>query len=169
MSTQNERQVVLQKIYVKDASLEIPQAPQVFTRQWQPKVDVQISTNSSAIDGAADTYQVMLSVTVTVNLEADVAVLVEVQQAGIFMVRGFPEDAERNAVLGAYCPSILFPYARESVSDLAQRGGFPQLLLQPVNFDGLYQEHLARQRQAAGEARESAPPPASAEPPTQTH
>lgn len=147
---QAQRQVLLQKIYVKDASLEVPQAPQVFTRQWKPAVDVNLSTRSEAMQD--DLHHVVLTVTVTAKLEEDVAFLVEIQQAGVFLVRGFPDAREKQAVLGAYCPSILFPYVREAVSDLAARGGFPQILLQPVNFDALFQEHLARQQAAEAAA-----------------
>lgn len=143
------KQVILQKIFLKDASLEVPQAPAVFTRAWQPQVDVQIGT---AVQGLApEQHLVTLTVTVTAKLENDVAFLAEVQQSGVFLVKGLTDEKDRQAVLGAYCPNILFPFARESVADLVQRGGFPQFLLQPVNFDALYQEHLARQA-AVGEA-----------------
>lgn len=143
----NARQVLLQKIYVKDASLEVPLAPDVFTRQWQPQVDVQVNTEMKPL--AADNVQVMLSVTVTAKLGNDVAFLAEVHQAGVFLVRGFDDATERKALLGAYCPGLLFPFAREAVADLVQRGGFPQLLLQPINFDALYLEHLNRNRSQA--------------------
>jgi preprotein translocase subunit SecB len=152
---QAQRQVLLQKIYLKDASLEVPMAPEVFTRQWKPTVDVNLSTQSKAMQD--DLHHVMLTVTVTAKLEEDVAFLVEVHQAGIFLVRGFPDAREKQAVIGAYCPSILFPYAREAVSDIATRGGFPQILLQPVNFDALFQEHLARQQQAGAPAEATVP------------
>ncbi|MBI2383963.1 MAG: protein-export chaperone SecB [Gammaproteobacteria bacterium] len=145
----NNKQVVLQKIYLKDASLEVPGAPAVFTRPWQPQVDVQIGTALQAL--APEQHQVTLTVTVTVKLDKDVAFLVEVHQSGVFLVKGVADAKERQAVLGAYCPGILFPFAREAVADLVQRGGFPQLLLQPVNFDALYQEHVAK-NQAPPEA-----------------
>lgn len=149
------RQVLLQKIYVKDASLEVPLAPQVFTRPWQPTLDVQVNTEAKPLEG--DALQVVLSITVTAKLDNDVAFLVEVQQAGIFSVRGFTHNEEKQAVAGAYCPNLLFPFARETVADLVQRAGFPQLLLQPINFDALFLEHVQRARtQAAG-----APPSAT--------
>lgn len=144
------RQVLLQKIYVKDASLEVPLAPQVFTRQWQPTLDVQVNTEAKGLE--ADTAQVVLSITVTAKLGEDVAFLVEVHQAGIFTVRGFTQAEEQAAVVAAYCPNLLFPFARETVADLVQRAGFPQLLLQPINFDALYLEHLQRQRAQAAPA-----------------
>lgn len=136
------RQVLLQKIYLKDASLEVPKAPQVFTRQWQPQVDVQLGTTIQAL--GPEQYQVLLAITVTAKLEQDIAFLAEVQQGGIFQVQGYAEGPERQRVLATECMRTLFPFAREAVADLIQRGGFPQLLLQPVNFDTLYDEHLAR-------------------------
>ena len=142
--TAGGRQVLLQKMYVKDASLEVPLAPQVFTRPWQPQIDVQVNTELKPVD--ADVFNVVLSVTVTAKLGEDVAFLVEAQQAGIFTVRGFDNEDERRAVLGGYCPGLMFPFARETVADLVQRAGFPQLLLQPINFEALYLEHLNRQR-----------------------
>ena len=133
------KQLVVQKVYVKDASLEVPLAPQVFTRQWQPQLDVQVTSGLLGMN--ADQHQVLLTLTVTAKLEQDVAFLVEVQQAGVFMLRGYADEHERNRALGAECLSILFPFARETVADLVQRGGFPQLLLQPVDFGALYDEH----------------------------
>ncbi len=141
-ATPNNKQVVLQKIYVQDASWEVPLAPQVFTRAWTPQIDVQIGTAAQTLN--VDQHQVMLTVTVTAKLEQDVAFVAEVKQVGIFLVHGVQAPSERHAVLGAYCPHILFPFAREAVADLVQRGGFPQLLLQPVNFDALFQDHLNR-------------------------
>ena len=136
------KQVLLQKIYLQDASLEVPQAPQIFTKAWQPQIDVQISTAAQTL--APEQHQVVLTVTVTAKLEQDVAFVAEVKQTGVFLLQGVENPAERQAVLGAYCPHILFPFAREAVADLVQRGGFPQLLLQPVNFDALFQDHLIR-------------------------
>ena len=133
------RQIVLQKIYVKDASLESPQAPQVFTRQWQPQLDVQVQSSVQAL--AADQHQVTLSLTVTAKLDQDVAFLAEVHQAGIFLIKGVSDGNEKKRVLGIECLTILFPFARESVAELVQRGGFPQLLLQPIDFAALYDEH----------------------------
>ncbi len=144
------KQLILQKIFLKDASLEIPKAPQIFTRPWQPQIDVQIVTGLQAL--SSDQHQVLLSVTVTAKLGEDVAFLAEVHQAGIFQMKGFAESAEKQKVLGADCPNTLFPFAREALSDLIQRGGFPQLLLQPVNFDLLYLEHRARSGEQAATA-----------------
>ena len=139
------RQVVLQKMYVKDASLEVPLAPQIFTRQWQPETDVQVNTQYTNL--GENNHQVLLSVTVTAKAGADVGFLVEVHQAGIFTITGF-DETELGAVLGGYAPGLLFPFAREAVADLVQRAGFPQLLLQPINFDALYLEHQQRNQAA---------------------
>jgi preprotein translocase subunit SecB len=140
------RQLLVQKVYLKDASLEIPLAPQVFTRQWQPQLDVQVQSSLQPL--AADQHQVMLSLTVTAKLEQEVAFLAEVHQAGIFVVKGFA-DEERKRVLGTECLALLFPFARESVAELVQRGGFPQLLLQPIDFAALYDEHQRKAQAAA--------------------
>lgn len=140
----NSRQVLLQKIYVKDASIEAPQAPQIFSKNVQPQIDVNVGTNMQPM--ADDQFHVVLTVTVTAKIGEETAFLVEVQQAGIFLVRGFANPEERGAILGGYCPSLLFPFAREAVADFVQKAGFPQLLLQPINFEALYMEHATRQR-----------------------
>jgi preprotein translocase subunit SecB len=139
----NARQILLQRIYLKDASLEVPLAPQVFARQWTPKLDVQVGTGASALGN--NLYQVLLSVTATAKLGEDVGFLAEVHQGGIFQITGFAE-AELPALLAAYCPNLVFPFAREAVAELVQRAGFPALLLQPINFDALFAEHVARAR-----------------------
>jgi preprotein translocase subunit SecB len=149
MPQTDARQVLLQKFYLRDASVEAPLAPQIFSRPWQPQVDVNVGTNVQSLGD--DQFHLVLTVTVTAKLGADVAFLVEVQQAGVFVVRGFPSEPERAAVLAGYCPSLLFPFAREAVSDFVQKAGFPQLLLQPINFEALFIEHLNRAR-AEGQA-----------------
>lgn len=143
------RQVVLQKMYLKDASVEVPKAPEIFTRQWQPETDVQV--NTQATDLGENNWQVLLSVTVTAKAGTDVGFLVEVHQAGIFTITGF-DPVEVGAVLGGYAPGLLFPFAREAVADLVQRAGFPQLLLQPINFDALYLDHQRANAAPAGQA-----------------
>lgn len=145
------RQVLLQKIYIKDASIEVPQAPQVFTNNAQPQIDVQVATQTSALEN--DLFHLVLSVTVTAKNGDDTVFLVEVQQGGIFLVRGFANAGEKGAILGGYCPSLLFPFAREAVADFVQKAGFPQLLLQPINFEAMYLEHLQRQRAEAAARR----------------
>ncbi|MFA5941863.1 MAG: protein-export chaperone SecB [Sinimarinibacterium sp.] len=152
-----QRQVLLQKIYVKDASLEVPLAPQIFARQWQPQMDIQVNADIKPLDG--DNFHVVLAVTVTAKLGEDVAFLAEVHQGGLFVVRGFANNDERAAVLGGYCPGLIFPFARETIADLVQRAGFPQLLLQPINFEALYLEH---QNRARAQAKQPAPATAAA-------
>lgn len=133
-------QIALQKIYLKDASLELPQAPMVFTRNEQPAIDLQLNTGAQSLGN--DHYQVTLSLTVTAKLdETTTAFLIEVHQAGIFHITGFVQPADLDAVMGTFCPHQIFPFAREAVADLVQRAGFPPLLLQPVNFDALYAQH----------------------------
>ena len=144
-------QVVMQKIFLADCSVEVPGAPLVFTKEWKPKMDVQINTDVKKV--AEQTHQVTVAVTVTAKLDEDTAYLVEVQQAGIFVLQGFAEKDDIRPVLGAYCPNTLFPYLREAVSDLIQRAGFPQFLLQPVNFDALFQEYLKQQATPADPAK----------------
>ncbi len=141
-----EKQFSIQKIYTKDISFETPNAPQIFTTKWEPQVDFNLATNVDSMDD--NMVEVSLTVTVTVKTNDQTAYLVEVKQAGIFSLSGFSEQ-EMGPMVGSFCPNILFPYAREVVSDLVTKGGFPQLLLAPVNFDALYQQHL-QQAQAAG-------------------
>lgn len=135
---QNLPQLALERIYVKDMSLEVPGAD-VFTREWQPELDINLSSAAEKLDD--DHYQVILTVNVTANNGGETAFIVEVHQAGIFMLQNIPEE-QLGAILGAYCPNVLFPYAREVVSDIVTRGSFPQLLLAPVNFDQAYQQTL---------------------------
>lgn len=146
---QNAGQFAIQKIYVKDLSFETPNSPAVFTEtNWAPEVNVQL--NSRAAPMADEMHEVVLSVTITAKLGDKTAYLVEVQQAGIFRTEGF-EQQQLNHLLGSFCPNILFPYAREAISDMVTRGGFPQMLLAPVNFDALYAQHLQQQQAAAKE------------------
>ncbi|WP_198246844.1 protein-export chaperone SecB [methane-oxidizing endosymbiont of Gigantopelta aegis] len=147
-TTNEEKQFSIQKIYTKDISFETPNAPQIFTGQWEPAVDFNLSTHAEPLEDSM--YDVNLTITVTVKTNDQTAYLVEVKQAGIFSLAGFSEQ-EMGPMLASFCPNILFPYAREVVSDLVTKGGFPQLLLAPVNFDALYQQHLQQaQKQAAG-------------------
>ena len=144
------RQILLQRIYLKDASVEVPLAPQVFTRQLNPQLDVQVGTATAPLGNSV--YQVMLTVTVTAKLGEETGFLVEVHQAGVFQMVGFAAESDIQAVLAGYCPGVIFPFAREAVADLIQRTGFPPMLLQPINFEALYAEHQARSREqgAAG-------------------
>ena len=129
----------IQRIYVKDSSFEAPEAPAIFREQWEPKVNIDLHTSSSIIEGTV--YEVILGVTVTVKIKEKAAFLAEVKQAGIFSIGEFPED-QRKQLLGSFCPNILFPYAREALTSMVTRGGFPQLYLAPINFDAVYQQQL---------------------------
>lgn len=143
------RQVSLQKIYLRDASVEVPDGPLVFTREWRPQIDVDLDTRVQ--EAGEDRHHVAVTVTVTARIDEQVAYIVEVQQAGVFRVSGFENGEERRRVLGVYCPDALFPYVREAISELVQRAGFPPFLLQPINFDALYRRRW-EERQAASEA-----------------
>ena len=129
----------IRKVYTKDISLETPNSPQVFTQEWNPDVNVQLQTEANKLDESF--FDVVLSVTVTAKLGDRTAYLVEVHQAGIFEIGAVPEE-ELGPVLGSVCPGILFPYAREAVSDLITRAGFQPMFLTPVNFDALYYKHV---------------------------
>jgi preprotein translocase subunit SecB len=139
-----EKQFAIQKIYTKDISFETPNAPKIFTLKWEPALDFNLGTHVETLENSM--YEVALTITVTVKIGDSTAYLVEVNQAGIFSVAGFSEQ-EMGPMLGSFCPNILFPYAREVVSDLVNKGGFPQLILAPVNFDALYMQHLQQSQQ----------------------
>lgn len=136
---ESQTQFVMQKIYVKDLSFETPGSPQVFLEKWEPDINLQLGNKAALLD--ENTYEVILELTVTAKVKDKTAFLVEVHLAGIFYIAGF--DQEELALLtGSNCPQTLFPFAREVVSDLVTRGGFPQLLLSPINFEVLYRQHL---------------------------
>lgn len=142
MSEENQ-QFAIQKIYLKDVSFESPNAPQAFTEgDWQPQINVQINSNNQLI--AENTYEVVLDITVTAKKDENTAFLVEIKQAGIFTISGFPQE-NLGGMVGAFCPETLFPYAREAISELTTKGGFPQLLLAPVNFNALYTQQVQQQ------------------------
>ncbi len=143
------KQFVIQKVYVKDLSFEAPGAPDVFTRQWEPQVNVELNTSGKKVSDQV--HEVILSVTVTAKLGDTTAFIVEVQQAGIFTITGLNEG-ELGHALGSFCPNILFPFLRETVSDVVTKGGFPQLLLAPVNFDALYAQHMAQKQKGTGKS-----------------
>ena len=135
-----EQQFMMQRIYTKDVSFESPDSPEVFLKTWQPKINVDLNTKSNLVDDN-DNYEVILSITVTAEIEEKSAFLVEVQQAGIFLAKGLEGDQLRG-VLGTVAPTILFPYAREAIDALCIKGGFPPVMLAPVNFEALYQQAL---------------------------
>ncbi len=138
----------IQRIYVKDLSLECPNSPNIFLDTWEPELNMDLATNVNAL--GENNHEVTLTVTVTVKIKDKTAFLVEVKHAGIFTIANFPEDQIRP-MLGAFCPNILYPYAREMVTDAVVRAGFPQLYLAPVNFDALYQQHEQEQQQEPAE------------------
>lgn len=139
-------QLAIQKIYVKDLSFEAPHTPEIFLEQTPPQVDLQMHNSAKTLD--ENTHEVTLTITVTVTIDVDgkdkTVYLVEVKQAGIFHLEGFNEE-QLTQIGATACPNILFPYARETISDVIIRGGFPPLLLNPVNFDAVYQQELAKQ------------------------
>ncbi|QYJ86160.1 protein-export chaperone SecB [Shewanella mesophila] len=138
----------IQRVYTKDISFETPNSPAVFQKEWNPEVKLDLDTRSAKL--ADDVFEVVLSLTVTAKNGEETAFLCEVQQAGIFAISGLTEQQLAHS-LGAYCPNVLFPYAREAVGSLVSRGTFPQLNLAPVNFDALFAQYV-QQRQAAAEA-----------------
>jgi preprotein translocase subunit SecB len=135
---ESDKQFMVHRIYTKDLSYESPNAPDIFREDWKPQHELNLNTNVNRL--GEDSFEVVLSVTVTTKIGDKTAIIVEVHQAGLFGVRGFAES-ELGPLLGAYCPNLLFPYAREVVSDLVTKGSFPQLVLQPVNFDALFAQH----------------------------
>lgn len=150
-----EKQIAIQKIYVKDFSFESPHTPDVFTRtDWSPKTNLNLRSSHKA--GPENSHEVILTVTIEAKEDDQTFFLVELQQAGLFHISGYGED-EFKAIVGSYCPNILFPYARESVATIVSKGGFPEFLLQPINFDALYAQGLAQ-----AEAQEQGQPAASA-------
>jgi len=146
-----EQQVpfAIQRIYVKDISFESPNAPAIFRKEWQPEVKLDLDTRSEKLED--NMFEVTLSLTVTTTVAGETAFLCEVQQAGIFAVPEL-QDAQMAHMLASFCPNILFPYARETVANLVNRGTFPQLNLAPVNFDALFAQYV-QQRQAEAQAQ----------------
>ena len=140
---QKSPEFIIQRIYLKDLSFESPKSSEIFHEEWKPNIELALKTNTRLM--AADIHEVVLCVTVTAKLDGEVAFLIEVQQAGVFLLKHFTPNNLRH-MLGSYCPTILFPYAREAVSDLAMRGNFPPLALAPVDFDALYAQYVQKQQ-----------------------
>jgi len=138
----------IQRVYLKDVSYESPQSPGVFAGSvnWQPQVQLHLNTETTKLEN--DLFESVLAVTATVTLEEQTAYLIEVKQAGLFLIKGFEEE-RLGPMLGSFCPNLLFPFAREAIASLVQKGGFPQLLLDPVNFDALYAQHVESAKQNA--------------------
>ncbi|GLR72335.1 protein-export chaperone SecB [Agaribacter marinus] len=138
-----EVQFNLQRIYTKDISFETPNSPAVFQIEWKPEVKLDIDTRTTELE--KNLFEVILSVTVTASVESKTAFLCEVQQAGIFAIGDMPE-ANKAHTLGSFCPNMLFPYARETVSNLVNRGTFPPLNLAPVNFDAIFAAYMQKRQ-----------------------
>src|SRR5688572_16883086 len=141
MSEQQVPVFRIEKIYVKDLSLEIPNAPEIFLEREQPNIDVQLNTDSKKVNIEEGIYETTITVTITAKIAEKTMFLVEATEAGIFQIRNVP-DADIEAVLGIGCPNIVFPYIREVVSDVVTRAGFPPLMLAPVNFEMLHQQKV---------------------------
>ncbi len=137
---ENGAEFSILRIYLKDVSLETPSSPEVFTQEFKPEINLQLNTVIKRIE--EDLHEVVLNITVTAKQGEKTGFLVEVQQAGIFSLKGF-DEAQKGTMLGAYCPNVLFPYAREEISALVSKGGFPPFLLAPINFDAMYAEKTA--------------------------
>jgi len=143
--TDAEKRIVIAKIYIKDMSFESPQTPAVFRGgDWKPQTNLNLRSSHSVVDG--DLHEVVLTITVEAKAEDKTLFLVELAQAGLFEVGGYPED-EFGAIVGSLCPNILFPFAREAIAAAVQKGGFPEFVLQPINFDAVY----AQSRQQAAQ------------------
>lgn len=149
--TEKEAQpsLVIQKIYLYDASFEAPNTPFVFRGEWKPHIDFNLNNRSRVLEG--DTYEVQLLIHLTAKNNDKVAFVLELTQVGLFTIQNISEE-KLKPLLGSYCPSVIYPYARETVSSLITHGGFPDLYLAPINFDLLYQRHLAEAAKKEAEA-----------------
>lgn len=148
-----EKRLSVVKVYVKDFSFESPQAPGIFnTQEWAPNTNLNLRSSHTPVSDSL--HEVVLTITVDAKQKEDdkTIFLVELQQAGLFEISGYNKD-EMGALVGSFCPNVLFPYARESIAGTIQKGGFPEFVLQPINFDALYQQSL--QQQAEGSAVEA--------------
>ena len=152
---QEKQQLAIRKIYLRDLSFEVPDAPAIFTGEWSPETTVDLDTRSREISEGV--YETILRVTVTAKQGDKTAYLCEVEQGGVFIISGF-EGQTLDMLLGSYCPAQLFPFVREAISDVVAKGGFPQMVLAPVNFEALYMQRRRRmqerqeQDQAQGDA-----------------
>jgi preprotein translocase subunit SecB len=143
-AAENEKRISVAKIYVKDFSFESPMTPGVFkTEKWSPQTNLNLRSGHTEIENGV--HEVVLTITVEAKEDDKTIFLVELQQAGLFELTGY-DDNERSAITGSYCPGLLFPYAREAIGSAIQKGGFPEFVLQPINFDALY---MQSQQQAA--------------------
>jgi len=147
---QDQRQFLVQRIYIKDISFEAPNTPQIFQENWSPEIKVSLGNEMNDVGNG--NIELVLNVNVEAKHEGKTVFLVEVKQGGLFLAKGFSAE-ELDALMGIAAPNVLFPYAREVVSDLVTRGSFPQFVLQPVNFEALYaQQRQAKAKMAQGES-----------------
>ncbi len=149
----DEPVLTLQKIYIKDCSFESPNSPAIFQGKWEPKIILNLNTTSNQI--APDTLEVVLAVTLEAKIEESTAFLIELEQAGIFTIKNYDQEAMKHLIANR-CPSMLYAYVREAISELVSKGGFPQLLLQPMDFDALY-AHADAEQNAESETQGNAP------------
>lgn len=148
----NEKRISVAKIFVKDFSFESPQAPAVFkAEKWSPQTNLNLRSSQTQLEEGL--HEVVLTITVDAKEDDKTVFLVELQQAGLFELHGY-DDTERAAITGSYCPSILFPYAREAIAAMIQKGGFPEFILQPINFDALYMQSQQKAAEAAAATEE---------------
>jgi len=144
--TAGEQHFAIEKIYIKDASLESPNSPAIFTSKWEPEINLQLNSAAKQVDEKA--YEVVLTITVTAKIGEKNAYLVELQQAGIFTLHGF-QGAELGPLLTSYCPSVLYPYACEAIYSMISKAGFPPLYLAPINFDAMWAKQQMEKAQTA--------------------
>ncbi len=152
------QQFNVQRVYIKDLSFEAPMGIEAFKQQWQPKVNQELNTKTNKIDDS--NYEVVLTLTITVKIGEETAFLIEVQQAGLFLIAGLENQALAQ-VLNTTCPNILFPYVREAIDNIVTKGSFPALMLPPINFDALFVQAVQQARQQAeaqGEGQADAEP-----------
>jgi len=139
--TAKKPEFVIHRLFIKDLSFEAPDSAKTFKEQWEPVVDLNLNNDNQHLED--DLYNVTLKVTVTAKIKDKVVFVAEVKQSGIFLVKDF-EKEQKEELLGSFCPNVLFPYAREAISDVINRGGFPPLYLAPINFDAIYQQGKAQ-------------------------
>ncbi|XKM13574.1 protein-export chaperone SecB [Orbaceae bacterium ac157xtp] len=153
-ATTAESNFAIQRIYIKDVSFETPNVPAIFPKEWKPEVNIELNTSSQVLTD--NVYEVALRITLTTKSNDEVAYICEVTQAGIFTLLGFSGNQLQHC-LGAFCPNILFPYARETISSLVNKGTFQPVNLEPVNFDAVFMNYLQQQNAQQTQETEEAP------------
>jgi preprotein translocase subunit SecB len=153
MSEAAQPTFAIEKIYLKDMSVEVPNAPEIFLEREAPKVDVNIQSNGRAVQDGM--FEVVLTITITAKVNDKSLFLVEVAQAGLFQIRNVPQQ-DMGPLLGIACPNTLFPYARETISTVTTRAGFSPVVLAPMSFEGIYQQQLQRMQEQQAQAAQPA-------------